>query len=73
MNHASMCCDGVHVVCNATVEGYCLVSAGTKTCSGEVYRRKDTIKAGDLFFDPQKWKSQLADISRCSPVSVKQE
>lgn len=53
VNHASMCCDGVHVDCNATVEGYCLVPAGTKICSGEVYRRKDATKAEDLFFDPQ--------------------
>lgn len=50
INHASMCCDGVHVDCNATVEGYCLVPAGTKICSGEVYRRKDTIKAGGFLF-----------------------
>ena len=54
VNHATMCCDGVHVDCNATVEGYCLVPAGTKICSGEVYKRKDTIKTEDLFFDPQK-------------------
>lgn len=73
INHASMCCDGVHVDCNATVEGHCLVPAGTKICSGEVYRRKDTIKAGDLFFDLQKWESQLADISQRSSMSVKQE
>lgn len=68
INHASMCCEGVHVDCNATVEGYCLVPAGTKICSGEVYRRKDTIKARDLFFDPQKRESQLADISRHSSM-----
>lgn len=68
VNHASMCCDGVHVDCNATVEGYCLVPAGTKICSGEVYRRKDTIKAEDLFFDPQRWEEQLANISRRASV-----
>ena len=44
VNHATTCCDGVHVDCNATVEGYCLVPAGTKVCSGEVYKRKDTVK-----------------------------
>lgn len=55
INHATMCCDGVHVDCNAVVEGYCLVPAGTMICSGEVYKRKDTIKTEDLFFDPQKW------------------
>lgn len=62
INHASMCCDGVHVDCNATVEGYCLVPAGTKIRSGEVYKRKDTVRAEDLFFDPQKWEAQLANI-----------
>ena len=68
-----MCCDGVHVDCNATVAGYCLVPAGTKVCSGEVYQRKDDIKAGDLFFYPQSWESQLVDISQHSSMSVKQE
>ena len=48
VNHASVCCDGVHVDCNATVEGYCLVPAGTKICSGEVYKRKDTVKTEDI-------------------------
>lgn len=45
VKHATMCCDGVHVDCNATVDGYCLVPAGTKICSGEVYKRKDTVRA----------------------------
>ena len=54
VNHATMCCEGVHVDCNATVEGYCLVPAGTKICSGEVYKRKDAIKSEDLFFDPNR-------------------
>ncbi len=40
INHASTCCDGVHVDCNATVEGYCLVPEKTKINSGEVYKRK---------------------------------
>ena len=53
VNHASMCCDGVHVDCNATVEGYCLVPAGTKVCSWEVYKRKDTVRVEDLFFNSQ--------------------
>lgn len=66
INHASMCCDGVHVDCNATVEGYCLVPAGTKIRSGEVYKRKDTVRAEDLFFDPQKWEAQLVNIVRRS-------
>ncbi len=42
VNHASTCYDGVHVDCNATVEGYCLVPECTKICSGEVYKRKGT-------------------------------
>lgn len=39
VNHATTCCDGVHVDCNATVAGYCIVPAGTKVCSGEVYKK----------------------------------
>ncbi len=39
INHASKCGEGVHVDCNATVEGYCFVPAGTKICSGEVYKK----------------------------------
>lgn len=70
VNHATMCCDGVHVDCNATVDGYCLVPAGTKICSGEVYRKKDTIKPEDLFFDPQRWAERLADISKRTPKEI---
>lgn len=70
VNHATMCSDGVHVDCNATVEGYCLVPAGTKICSGEVYKRKDTIKTEDLFFDPQKWAERLVDISKRTPKEI---
>ena len=70
VNHATMCCDGVHVDCNATVEGYCLVPAGTKICSGDVYKRKDTIKTEDLFFDPQKWAESLTDISKRTPKEI---
>ena len=40
VNHSSMCYDGVHVDCNATVEGYCIVPSGTKICSDEVYKKK---------------------------------
>ena len=39
VNHAAKCHDGVHVDCNATVEGYCIVPSGTKIHSGEVYKR----------------------------------
>ena len=70
VNHATMCCDGVHVDCNATVEGYCLVPAGTKICSGEIYKRKNTIKTEDLFFDPQKWAESLTDISKRTPKEI---
>ncbi len=37
VNHASRCCDGVHVDCNATVAGMALVPEGRKIKSGEVY------------------------------------
>ena len=57
MNHATMRCDGVHVDCNATVEGYCQVPVGTKIDSGEVYKRKDTEKAEQLFIEPQSGKN----------------
>ena len=70
VNHATMCCDGVHVDCNATVEGYCLVPAGTKICIGEIYKRKNTIKTEDLFFDPQKWAESLTDISKRTPKEI---
>lgn len=40
INHASVCCAGVHVDCNGTVAGYCCVPAGTKICSGEVFTDK---------------------------------
>lgn len=40
VNHASKCCRGVHVDCNATVAGYSLVPAETKVCSGEVYNSR---------------------------------
>lgn len=39
VNHASVCQRGVHVDCNATIEGYCDVPVGTKICSGEVYKK----------------------------------
>lgn len=37
VNHASLCGDGVHVDCNATVAGYSRVPNGTKVASGTVY------------------------------------
>ena len=70
INHVSMCCDGVHVDCNATVEGYCLVPAGTKICCGEVYKRKETVNVRELFFDSQRWTEQLQDISKRKPQEI---
>lgn len=48
INHASVCHDGVHVDCNATVEGYCLVPAETKVCCGEVYKHKSAEDTEDF-------------------------
>lgn len=62
VNHASMCCDGVHVDCNATVEGYCFVPAGTLVKSGEVYDRKN-IDANDLFFNHEEGVGKLKEIN----------
>ena len=62
--------DGVYVDCKATGEGYCLVFARTKICSGKVYKGKDTIKTEDLFFDPQKWAESLTDISKRTPKEI---
>lgn len=70
VNHETTCCDGVHVDCNATVEGYCLVPARTKICSGEVYKRKATIKTG-VSFDPKKQAESLVDISKRIPQEIK--
>lgn len=40
VNHESTCLDGVHVDCNATVEGYCTVPENLKIHSGEVYKKQ---------------------------------
>ncbi len=37
INHASTCCEGVHVDCNATVPGYLTVPPQTKVLCGEVF------------------------------------
>ena len=37
VNHKSVCEDGVHIDCNAIVEGYCVVPQKTKVCCGEVF------------------------------------
>ena len=70
VNHSSMCCEGVIVDCNATVDSACFVPAGTKVKSGEVYRRKESIKVQDLFFDSEKWKYSQMDISKRTPQPV---
>lgn len=58
INRCSMCCDGVHMACNATVSDNTLVPAGTFIDSGVVYKR-DTIDVNDLFFNPEKWHNSL--------------
>ena len=50
VNHCSMCCDGVHLECNAVVADNTVVPAGTDIDSGVVYKR-DIIEANDLFFE----------------------
>lgn len=40
INHSCLCCEGVHIDCNATVQGYSTVHKGTKIKSGEVYNSK---------------------------------
>lgn len=70
VKHATKCCDAVHVDCNATVEEYCVVPAGSKICIGEVYNRKGTIKGEDLFFEPQKAAEYLTDISKRTPKDI---
>lgn len=49
INHGSMCCEGVHVDCNATIVGYSIVPAGMKISSGMVFQ-KESVEINDLFF-----------------------
>ncbi len=70
VNHTSMCCEGVHVDSNATVEGYCIVPASTKVCSGEVYKRKDATESEYSRLEPQKWADRLNDISKQTPKEI---
>lgn len=37
VNHSSVCCEGVHVDCNATVDGDVIVPADTKVFAGKTY------------------------------------
>ena len=48
VNHASLCCEVCHIDCNATVAGQTIVPAGTKVCSGEVFR-KTSVDTSDFF------------------------
>ena len=68
VNHASMCCDGVHVDCNATVAGETLVPAGMKIKSGEVYDRK-TVDANDFFFNPEEWAKRMNEMKK--PIDMR--
>lgn len=61
VNHCSMCCEGVHMECNATVADNTLVPAGTYIDSGIVYKR-DKIEVNDLFLDEERWHKNLDSI-----------
>lgn len=70
INRCSMCCDGVHMACNATVADNTLVPAGTFIDSGVVYKR-DTIDVNDLFFEAEKWHNSLNEEKKPhGPLSV---
>lgn len=51
INHEAHCGEVVHVDCNATVDGYCLVPAATKVSSGDIYKQNTSVKIEDLSFD----------------------
>ena len=59
VNHCSMCCDGVHLECNAVVADNTVVPAGTDVGSGVVYKR-DAVDVNDLFFEARP----------CSPLPI---
>ena len=69
VNHSSMCCDGVHMECRATVADHTLVPAGTEIKSGEIFKR-NTIAAADLFFDAEKNSNAGNTKKPHSPLSV---
>lgn len=62
ISYCSMCCDGVHIDCNATVAENTIVPAGTKVACGVIYKR-DEIKAEDFFFDPKRWQEHLITLT----------
>ena len=69
VNHCSMCCDGVHLECNATVADNTLVPAGTFIDIGMVYKR-DSMNVNDLFFEARQ--SNLENSGKpheCVPVN----
>lgn len=55
INHASMCCDAVHIDCNATVAGNSLVPAGTHVHCGEVFKRSEFTPHGPLPVDGREY------------------
>ena len=63
VNHCSMCCEGVHLECNAVVADNTLVPAGTDISSGVVYKRK-SMDINDFFFDAEQWRKGLNDIEK---------
>lgn len=70
VNHCSMCCDGVHLECNATVSDSTLVPAGTDVGSGVVFKR-DTVDVKDLLFDAEKWHNSLENCKKLhGPVPI---
>ena len=60
INHASSCGEGVHVDCNATVDGYCDVPSGLKIRSGTAFRKEDSLLNGD----------EKKDISKRYPKDI---
>lgn len=63
VNHCSMCCDGVHLECNAVVADNTIVPAGTDIDSSVVYKR-DASGVNDLFFDAEKRRKGLENLKK---------
>lgn len=63
VNHCSMCCDGVHLECNAIVADNTLVPAGTDISSGVVYKH-DTMDVNDFFFDSEQWHKKFENYQK---------
>lgn len=58
IGYYSMCCDGTHIGCNATVAENTLVPAGSKIECGTVFKR-DKIETDDFFFDSQRQQKKI--------------